>query len=140
MVVEVIARQVGEDCELNSNSIPKETFAAHLRKLEGGYLAQEERLESDEREFLTGGTFSTADIIWSIKVLRLVECGYPFEANFPALWAWYERVSSRPAFRETLQRNALFHRAFRLKSAVQRWAGIGITNDSGLQRPHPQST
>jgi hypothetical protein len=40
-------------------------------------------------------------MIWSIKVLRIHECGYPFARNFPALHAWYERAPSVGAFAKT---------------------------------------
>ena len=117
--------------DLNRNEISRETFTQHLHALESGYAAQEERLTSDNRPFLTGNTFSTADIIWAIKVLRLTECGYPFEKNFPALAAWYRRVEQRPGFQDgVLAKNRFFHTAFRFKARVERLLGVGIQTES----------
>jgi len=111
----------------SSGEIEAETFQQHLHALETGYAAQDARLKGDGRQFLTGDTLTAADIIWAIKVLRLVECGYPFAENFPYLAEWYRRVSARPAFKDgVLARNRLFHYAFRAKSRVERLFGGGI--------------
>jgi len=75
-----------------------------LDALETGYGEQDARLKSD------GATFTAADIIWAIKVLRLVECGYPFATNFPYLAQWYRRVSTRAAFKDGVHaKNRFFH-------------------------------
>jgi glutathione S-transferase len=69
----------------NRDDIDAGTYLEHLRALEAGWGEQDARLVSDGRPFLLGDAFSKADIIWSIKVLRILECGYPFEQNFPSL-------------------------------------------------------
>ena len=119
--------------DFNRNEISHETFTKHLHALETGYAAQEDRLKSDDRQFLTGNAFSTADIIWAIKVLRLTECGYPFAQNFPALAAWYQRIEQRPGFQDgVLARNRFFHKAFRFKARVEKLLGVGIQKESRL--------
>ena len=106
--------------------IAEETFIEHLRGLESGW-GELEALLGDGRPFLTGKTFTVADIIWSIKVLRIHECGYPFSLNFPALFDWYGRVSQRPAFRSSVMgKHRAMHLAFRMKSGMERLAGLGI--------------
>ncbi|MGI9590227.1 MAG: glutathione S-transferase family protein [Myxococcota bacterium] len=103
------------------------TYREHLAALEHGYATLDELLERDGRPFLTGPAFSAADIIWSIKVLRIHECGYPFARNFPALHAWYERVSQRRGFQEgVMARHRHLSRAFRIKAAVENLLGVGL--------------
>jgi glutathione S-transferase len=113
--------------QFNKDAIAEETFLMHLRDLEEGYQAQETRLLSDGRQYLVGSTFSIADIIWAIKVLRLTECGYPFKQRFPALSAWYSRIQSRPGFKDgVMANNRLLHRVFRLKAGLANVLGNGI--------------
>ena len=119
--------------EFNRTGIEQERFVEHLHALESGYAEQNALLESDGRPFLTGGTLSTADIVWAIKVLRLTECGYPFATNFPALASWYRRIERRRGFREgVLSRNRIFHGVFRLKSAWDGLVGRGIANHAAV--------
>lgn len=88
---------------------------------------QAARLAADGRPFLTGATFSKADIIWSLKVLRSLECGYPFARNFPALQAWYRRVEQRSGFRDGgMRAHRPMSLASRAKAAVENWLGIGL--------------
>jgi glutathione S-transferase len=111
----------------DKNAIEEETYLSHLRDLEAGYAKCEALLTSDGRAFLTGDTFSTADIIWSIKVLRIFECGYPFAQNFPALFEWFQRVSQRPAFQTSvMSHHKLMSRAFRLKAGAEKLLGYGL--------------
>jgi glutathione S-transferase len=111
----------------NRDQIDAATYLEHLHALESGWGAQDARLAEDGRPFLTGDTFSKADIIWSIKVLRILECGYPFATRFPALHAWFGRVRARPGFRDGVMRS---HRAmslgFRAKAAIENLLGVGI--------------
>jgi glutathione S-transferase len=117
--------------KFNSDQIDESTFLAHLHALENAYSEQEQRLREDGRPYLTGGQFSMADIIWAIKVMRLTECGYPFQRNYPALAAWYARIAQRDGFRDgVLRKNWLFHYAFRLKAAAENLFGGGIRNAS----------
>lgn len=115
----------------NNDSIEEATFVEHLRALESGYAEQEQRLLSDGRPYLVGDQFTMADIIWSIKVTRLIECGYPLKRNFPILAQWYERVRARPGFRDGVMRhNRFFHHAFKIKAGIQNFFGRGIASAS----------
>ena len=110
----------------SNGKIPEETFIKHLRDLESAW-AELDRLLEDERPFLTGQTFTLADILWSIKVLRIQECGYPFKTKFPALFEWFQRVRQREAFKESVMgKHKAMHVAFRVKSSIERLAGRGI--------------
>jgi glutathione S-transferase len=124
--------QLGEFyARFNNNAISKATFVEHLNALETGYAEQNARLRSDGRPFLTGDTFTIADIIWAIKVLRLTECAYPFERNFPELAAWYARVSDRPGFRQGVMANhRFFHTVFRVKSKLEGLFGRRLVENS----------
>jgi len=117
--------------KFNDDAIDEATFVQHLRALESAYEAQQRRLQSDGRNFLTGDQFTMADIIWSIKVMRLIECGYPLKRNFPVLAQWFERVAARPGFREgVMRKNRLFHYGFRMKAFVENLVGRGIRDAS----------
>jgi glutathione S-transferase len=117
------------------------TYREHLTALEDGYAAMDRRLAGDGRPFLTGADFGAADIIWSIKVLRILECGYPFEENFPALFAWYTRVSSRRGFQEgVMAHHRGLNRAFRAKSAVENFLGMGLRNAARGSSTHQPQT
>jgi glutathione S-transferase len=115
----------------NRDDIDAATYRQHLEALESGWGEQDARLVADGRPFLTGPTFTKADIIWAIKVLRILECGYPFAANYPALYAWFERIRMRPGFRDGVMRS---HRAmslaFRVKAALENALGMGIRGAS----------
>lgn len=112
-------------------AIPEAVFIDHLRALEAGYAEIDRLLDSDGRTFLTGTTLTPADIIWSLKVLRIRECGYPFAHNFPALDHWFRRVSERPGFREgVMGRHRIMSGAFRLKAAAENLLGMGIVQAS----------
>src|SRR6185369_9884371 len=76
----------------NADRIEDATYRSHLEALESGY-AMLEALLKDGRPFLTGKTLSIADILWSVKVLRIEDCGYPFRRNFPAVFDWYSRIT-----------------------------------------------
>ncbi|MEQ8660038.1 MAG: glutathione S-transferase family protein [Gammaproteobacteria bacterium] len=111
----------------NHDSIDAAEYLRHLRALEDGYAAQEARLRSDGRPYLTGDTFTMADILWCMKVMRILECGYPFAARYPALAAWFERVRARPAFHDGVMRHHRgMHLVFRVKAAIERLLGRGI--------------
>ena len=117
--------------QYDRGAIEEETFRGHLDALERGYASLETLLQSDGRPFLTGDTFSVADIIWAIKVLRIHECGYPFQQNFPALFAWFTRVSERRGFQDgVMQRHRTLNRAFRVKSTIENMLGVGLRRAS----------
>ena len=111
------------------DGIDEATYAQHARMLDEALAALDARLASDGRAFLVGAALSHADIIWSIKVLKLVECGYPLAARHPHLARWYARVSSRPAFRGgVMGRHRFMSGAFRLRATIDRWLGRGLSH------------
>lgn len=113
--------------QYDRGAIAESTYDTHLDALEQGYAMLERLLVGDGRPFLTGPSFSAADIIWSLKVLRIRECGYPFATRFPAVAAWFARVSARPAFQQgVMARHHFMSRAFRMKAAVENLLGVGL--------------
>ena len=113
--------------QFSQNDIDESEFVRHLHLLESGCATQEARLAADGRPFLAGDSFSTADIIWAIKILRLSECGYPLADKFPLLASWYQRSAQRPAFRQgVVGRYRFFHHAFRFKAKIEHLFGKGI--------------
>jgi glutathione S-transferase len=122
----------------DSDSIDAATYEAHLEALETAYGDLDRTLRSDGRAFLTGDSFSTADILWSLKILRILECGYPFRRNFPALFDWYQRVTRRPGFQAgVLARHRTMSNAFKVKAAIENLFGVGLARAS--RRPQPQA-
>jgi glutathione S-transferase len=91
-------------------------FVKHLRDLEVGF-EHVDALLSDGRTWLLGDAFTMADIMWSLKMMRLWEVRYPFETHFPALGAWYARATSRPSFREAVWRDTR-----RMSTVVRTWS------------------
>ncbi len=68
-----------------------------------------------------------ADVIWAMKMLRLKECGYPFEERHPALNAWFLRIYNRPAFQSgVMGKHRALNRVFRLKAKVENLFGAGL--------------
>lgn len=111
----------------NRDQIAEDVYVGHLRDLEQAWADQEARFQSDGRPFLTGDTFSKADIVWAIKTLRIFECGYPFEENFPALFAWFNRVRQRPGFQQgVMASHRTLSTIFRIKSKVENALGMGL--------------
>lgn len=118
------------------NQIEPRVFQEHLAALEAGYADLERLLVSDGRPWLVGPAFSYADILWSLEVLRIAECGYPFAANFPVLSQWYARCAARPGFREgVMQKNRMMSGAFKLKAAFENFIGRGLARASQQPRP-----
>lgn len=118
----------------NRGTIDEGTFLGHLAALEAGWGEQEDRLRGDGRPYLTGAEFSRADILWAVKMQRIVECGYPFAARFPQLHAWYRRMQARPGFRQgVLGPNLATHYIFRFKAAVENLLGMGIARAAGVK-------
>ncbi len=119
--------------KFNSDAIDDDVYLQHLRALESGWGAQEQRL-ADGRPFLTGNSFSKADIIWAIKVLRIFECGYPFKQNFLALFEWFIRIQRRPGFQQgVMRRHKTMGRMFLVKSTIENLFGQGIRKVSRAQ-------
>lgn len=104
----------------------EDVYLSHLRALEAAFTNLDERLAAGQR-YLTGATLTLADVIWSMKVLRLEECGYPFRSLYPALHAWYRRMARRPAFEHgVMGRHRFMNRAFRIKAGVENVLGLGL--------------
>ncbi len=111
------------------DGIDEATYAEHARMLDEALAALDACLAADRRSFLVGTALSHADIIWAIKVLKLVECGYPLATRHPHLARWYARTSSRAAFREgVMGKHRLMSGAFRLRAMVDRWLGRGMSH------------
>jgi len=113
--------------DFSTDAIAEEIYQGHLRDLEQGFAELEARLASDGRAFLTGPDFSLADVIWSVKLLRIRDCGYPFAERFPQLDAWFGRVRARPSFREAIWRDVRgISHVLRAKAALDGLRGRGI--------------
>ena len=81
----------------------------------------------DGRPYLMGDEFTIADVFWSMKILRLIETGYPIAAYHPALYQWYERMYARSAFQnEVMGKNRVMNGFFRAKSRVENALGMGL--------------
>lgn len=115
--------------KFSNDEIAEATFEDHVRRLEGGFAEAEALLARDTRSWLCGEDFSMADIIWSVKMLRIFEAGYPFEANFPLMWRWFGNVRRRPTFREAIWRDVrVVSSVFRARGAIQNWRGRGLAS------------
>ncbi|MFX3657641.1 MAG: glutathione S-transferase family protein [bacterium] len=101
-------------------------YLHHLSALKGAFDDLERRL-GDGRPFLVGPALTMADVIWSMKLMRLDECGYPFAELHPALLRWFRRVSGRRAFQEgVMARHRFWHGLFLAKSRAENLMGIGL--------------
>ncbi len=113
--------------KFSNDEIAEATFEDHVRKLEAGFAETEALLAGGDRRWLCGDAFSMADIIWSVKMLRIFEAGYPFESRFPRLWRWFEEVRRRPTFQEAIWRDVrVASTVFRARGTVQNWLGRGL--------------
>lgn len=112
--------------QYSTRTIPEAVFDGHLEKLYRAFAARDREL-ADGRPFLMGSDVTIADAFWAMKVLRLIECGYPFAEHHPSVLAWYERVARRPSFRDgVMSHNRLSNRLFRTKAAVENLFGQGL--------------
>ncbi len=71
-----------------------------VRRIDAGF-SHLDGLLADGREFLTGDQFSLADVAWMPNVHRFALMDWPFDRT-PNLAAWFERVSSRPSYKNAL--------------------------------------
>ncbi len=111
----------------SNNGIPQSVFDEHLLKLYTAFKDLDTQL-GDGRQFLMGDNISIADVFWSMKMLRLIETGYPFKKLHPALYEWYQRMYARPAFQnEVMGRNRTLNRVWRSKAAIERAFGVGLS-------------
>lgn len=110
----------------SSRSIPESVYREHLGKLRAAFCELDAEL-ADGRRFLMSDELSVADPFWSMKILRLLECGYPVESHHPQLYAWYRRIYQRPSFQnEVMGKNRLLNRAFHAKARVETLLGCGL--------------
>jgi len=110
----------------STRTIPETTYRDHLAKLHSAFSQVNAELR-DGRQFLMSDDVTIADAFWSMKILRLLECGYPVEQQHPELYNWYQRVYQRPSFQdEVMGKNRLTNRAFRAKATVERLFGKGL--------------
>ena len=106
--------------------MPESTYIEHLLKLHAAFN-QIEAEQRDGRKFLMGDDITIADAFWAMKVLRLIECGYPFAEHHPRVLAWFDRVSVRPSFQnEVMGKNKIGHHAFKIKAGIENLIGIGL--------------
>lgn len=110
----------------STGGIPESTYVNHLRQLNAAFDDLDREL-GDGRKFIMSDDVTIADAFWSMKVLRLIECGYPFAEYHPRVLAWFERVRARPSFQhEVMGKNRAMHRMFRAKAGVENLMGIGL--------------
>ncbi|MFK7915249.1 MAG: glutathione S-transferase family protein [Pseudomonadales bacterium] len=110
----------------SNRTIPDSVYLDHLTKLYSAFCELNEELQ-DGRQYLMSDNVSIADAFWSMKVLRLLECGYPMAEHHPILHDWYQRVYQRPSFQnEVMGKNRLGNRVFRAKAQVETWLGKGL--------------
>ncbi len=111
----------------SNKGIPQSVFDEHLLKLYKAFTELDTQL-SDDRLFLMGDSISIADVFWSMKMLRLIETGYPFQELHPTLYQWYQRMYARPAFQnEVMAKNRTLNRVWRCKAAIERTFGKGLS-------------
>ena len=110
----------------SNQSIPKDVYDGHLKELYEALTELNKEL-SDGRAFLMSDEISIADAFWSMKILKLIEVGYPVKHYHPTLYAWYQRVYQRPSFQnEVMSKNRMMNRFFRAKSSVASVLGFGL--------------
>jgi len=117
--------------QFNNDSISRELYEHHLQLLETGFSEFENQLRSDNRPWICGDTFTMADIVWTIKMLRIKDCGYPFDKNYPLLTGWYNRATARQGFIEGVWRDVkLSSSMFRTKARIANLFNAGIAQMS----------
>ncbi len=110
----------------STGDISEDEFAGHVSNLTEGFR-EVETLLADGRTWLCGETFTMADIIWTVKVQRIDEAGYPFATSFPLLAAWFDRARARPGFKEAIGRDlGVLSTFLRVRAAVQNVFGRGL--------------
>jgi len=112
--------------EYSDNSIADSVYFEHLDHLYSAFAEVESQMQ-DGRQYLMGDEVTIADAFWAMKVLRLIECGYPFTEHHPTLLRWFRRVEQRPSFQnEVMGKNRLMHQAFKGKAALETLLHIGL--------------
>lgn len=114
--------------EYSTDTIADSIYDEHLDRLYSAFAEVDLQMQ-DGRQFFMGDDLSIADAFWAMKVLRLIECGYPFAEHHPRLLAWYQRISSRPSFQhEVMGKNQFMHHFFKGKAGLETLLGIGLKN------------
>lgn len=112
--------------DYDKNTIPDSVYFQHLRQLMTAFQNLDRQL-NDGRAFLTGSTVTMADALWAMKLVRLIECGYPLAQCHPALYAWHQRIIARPSFQSgVMQKHKLMHNMFRFKAGIENIFGAGL--------------
>lgn len=107
-------------------AIPESIYRDHLINLYNAFNEIDAEL-ANGRQFLMSDELTIADPFWAMKILRLMECGYPIEAHHRELHAWYRRICRRPSFQnEVMGKNRLTNRVFRSKAAIEQFFGKGL--------------
>lgn len=110
----------------SNRTIPDSVYREHLIKLYTAFCEVNEALK-DGRTFFMSDELTIADAFWSMKVLRLLECGYPVQQHHRELFAWYQRIYNRPSFQnEVMGKNRLTNRFFHVKARVETLFGKGL--------------
>jgi glutathione S-transferase len=110
----------------SNRTIPEAIYRDHLTKLYEAFRDLNSELK-DGRRFLMSDEVSIADAFWSMKILRLLECGYPVQNHHPKLYEWYQRIYARPSFQnEVMGKNRLTNRVFRTKARIESLFGKGL--------------
>lgn len=113
----------------DNKAIPDEVYIDHLNKLNESFMSHEKWLQ-DGRLYLTGNSVTMADVIWAMKTLRLIECGYPFAQCYPAYFEWYKRISGRQSFRQgVMGKHRIMSKGFQLKAGIEHLMGIGLKRE-----------
>lgn len=112
--------------QYSTRSIPESTYVDHLHKLYDAFSELDEMLQ-DGRQFLMSDDVTIADPFWSMKIVRLTECGYPVEEHHPNVWAWFQRMYQRSSFQnEVMQKNRVTNRLFKIKAGIESAFGNGL--------------
>jgi len=110
----------------SNRTIPDAVYEDHLGKLYNAFNEINTELQ-DGRQFLMSDELTIADAFWSMKILRLLECGYPVATYHPDLYDWYQRIYQRPSFQnEVMGNNRLTNVVFRSKAGIESLLGIGL--------------
>lgn len=110
----------------STQSIPDSVYEDHLRRLYHGFRELDAKLIAGQ-QWIAGDTLTLADPFWAMKVLRLIECGYPFAEMHPGVAGWFQRIRNRPAFQnEVMGHNRTGHLMFRIKAGLEKLLGLGL--------------
>ena len=110
----------------SKGTIPESVYLDHLAGLYEAFGDVNAEL-GDGRQFLMSDEVSIADAFWAMKILRLLECGYPVQSHHPELYEWYQRIYARPSFQnEVMGKNRVANRLFRTKARIESLFGKGL--------------